>query len=118
MPAHETQARPYIGVPGQPQSPVRRGRFADNANRLLRRQAIQQPARGHRQKRVPPVGRNLDQRGQDEPAFVQPRMGQGEALAVALAALIVEQVDVEGAGRVRRAAPAPEPNLKREQRAE
>src|ERR1044071_9473212 len=78
----EAQARPYIGVPTQPQSPMRRCRFAWHANRVARRQTTEQLVRGRGEERVPPIGRDLVQRGEDETALVQSRMRQGEARAV------------------------------------
>jgi hypothetical protein len=48
----------------------------------------------------------LHKRLEDEAALVQARMRQDEALARALAAIVVEQVEIEGAGGIGCAAAA------------
>src|SRR5207244_1374998 len=111
-------ARPYIGLPAQPQSPARRLPIAKSANRLARRQATEQLARGHCEPGMSPIGRDLGQRGEHETALVEARMRQRQALGRDLAALVIEQIEVEGPGGVRHAASAPEAGFERQQRAE
>ena len=62
--------------------------------------------------RMAPLRRDFGQRGQHEAALVQSRVRQHEAFADALRPVVVEQVEIERAGGIRRAAAAPEPRLR------
>lgn len=109
-------ARPYIGVRAQPQSLARPPLIVDCANRLARRQATQQFAGSHRETRMAPMGSDLSQRGEDESALAEARMRQDEPPGGGLPAIIIEEIEVERTGGVRRAALTFETRLNRQER--
>src|SRR5215469_11690929 len=55
---------------------------------------------------MPPMGRDLSQRGEDEAAFVQPRVRQNQCRALPYLTIVIEKIEVEDARGV---ALAPDP---------
>src|SRR5438270_6559091 len=109
----------YIGVPAQPQAlrPLRAAaqvRTAEPADRLTRRQSGNQLACADPKLGVTPIRGNVAERHKHEAALVQTRVRQHEGRGRALAAVIIEQVEIEAAGGVASAALASEAGLEGE----
>src|SRR4051794_11874405 len=80
----------------------------ESANRLPRRQPPKQLSRGQAEPRMPPFGRYVAERRQHEATLVQAGVRQLQCRGRALAAVIVEEVEIERAGGIAGAALAPE----------
>src|SRR5438105_11900654 len=94
------------------QSPVR---VVEPANRLARRQAHQQLGRRQTEPRMPPIRGDVAERRQHEAALLQARMRQDEHRGGTLAAVIIEQVEIERTRGIALAALSPKARFQREQ---
>src|SRR5205823_4729668 len=104
---HTTIAQPYRERPSLG--------FAVYASRLADGQARQQLLRRAVESRMPPLRRNLAERGKHEPSLVQPRMRQHQAPCRAKPTVVIEQVQIESTRRITLPAHPPETRFEGEQ---